>query len=156
MMSEVQKAALAMGPQIREMEEEIERERCLPARIAEAMKRAGIFGMAMPRAWGGSELDLPEQLRVVETLSRFDGSVGWCALIGSAAGSLRHGSRMPPPENYSVTSTLPQPAVCFSRARRNGSTAVIVSTGAGPLIAAANTQASFCLPATLSIKTVIH
>src|SRR6266566_9618808 len=86
MMSEVQKAALAMGPRIREMEEEIERERCLPARIAEAMKRAGIFGMAMPRAWGGSELDLPEQLRVVETLSRFDGSVGWCAAIGSAGG----------------------------------------------------------------------
>ncbi len=84
--SEVRKAAFALGPQICAAGDEIERERCLPSRIAEAMKRAGIFGMAMPRAWGGPELGLPEQLRVVETLSRFDGSVGWCAMTGSISG----------------------------------------------------------------------
>jgi alkylation response protein AidB-like acyl-CoA dehydrogenase len=84
--SDVRKAAIALGPQIREAAEEIERERRLPLRIAEAMKQAGIFGMAMPRAWGGPELDPLEQLRVIETLARFDGSTGWCALIGSAGG----------------------------------------------------------------------
>ena len=84
--SEVRKAAMAMAPEIREVADEIERERRLPLRIVESMKRAGIFGMAMPLSWGGRELDFPEQLRVVETLSRSDGSVGWCALTGSLAG----------------------------------------------------------------------
>jgi alkylation response protein AidB-like acyl-CoA dehydrogenase len=85
-MSEVLRAASALGPEIREAADEIERDRRLPSRIVEATKRAGIFGMAMPCAWGGSELDLPEQLRVVETLSCFDGSVGWCAMTGSTGG----------------------------------------------------------------------
>jgi indole-3-acetate monooxygenase len=84
--SETRAAAAELGPRIREAADEIERERRLPARIAEAIKQAGIFGMAMPRAWGGPELDLPEQVRVIETLARFDGSTGWCALVGSVGG----------------------------------------------------------------------
>jgi alkylation response protein AidB-like acyl-CoA dehydrogenase len=84
--SEVRKAAIALGPQIREAADEIEEGRRLPPHIVGAMKQAGIFAIAMPRAWGGSELDLSEQLRILETLSRFDGSVGWCATIGSAGG----------------------------------------------------------------------
>lgn len=84
--SQVRKAAMAMASEIEEAADEIERERRLPSRIVESMKRAGIFGMAMPVSWGGPELDFPEQLRVVEILSRFDGSVGWCALTGSIAG----------------------------------------------------------------------
>jgi alkylation response protein AidB-like acyl-CoA dehydrogenase len=84
--SEVRKAAIALGPQIREAADEIEEGRRLPPHIVGAMRQGGIFAIAMPRAWGGSELDLPEQLRVLETLSRFDGSVGWCATIGSAGG----------------------------------------------------------------------
>lgn len=84
--SEVRKAALALAPEITDSADEIERERRLLPRIVEKMKRAGIFGMAMPLSWGGPELDFPEQLRVIEVLSRFDGSVGWCALTGSIAG----------------------------------------------------------------------
>jgi alkylation response protein AidB-like acyl-CoA dehydrogenase len=84
--SEVRKAALAMAGEIEEAADEIERERRLPLRIVESMKRGAIFGMAMPVSWGGPELDFPEQLRVVEILSRADGSVGWCAMTGSIAG----------------------------------------------------------------------
>jgi len=40
--------------------------------------------MAVPRAYGGLELDPMTQVRVVEELSRLDGSVGWCAMISSA------------------------------------------------------------------------
>ncbi len=86
MLSEVRKRAIALGPQIREAANQIEHDRCLNSAIVEAMKYAGIFAMAMPRGWGGPELDLPEQVRVLETLARADGSVGWCATIGSAAG----------------------------------------------------------------------
>jgi alkylation response protein AidB-like acyl-CoA dehydrogenase len=50
------------------------------------MKEAGIFGMVMPRAWGGPELDPMMQFRIIEALAIEDGSVGWCAMIGCDAG----------------------------------------------------------------------
>ena len=77
--SDVRKAAAALGPQIRAAADEIEQGRRLPPRIAQAMKECGVFGMAMPQAWGGAGLDPLEQLRVIETLARFDASAGWCA-----------------------------------------------------------------------------
>ena len=50
--SDVRRAALAMGPLIREQADEIERGRRLTPAVVDAMKQAGIFGMAMPREWG--------------------------------------------------------------------------------------------------------
>jgi alkylation response protein AidB-like acyl-CoA dehydrogenase len=50
------------------------------------MKDAGIFGMPMPRAWGGPELDPLTQFRVLEALAMADGSVGWCAMINCDGG----------------------------------------------------------------------
>jgi indole-3-acetate monooxygenase len=79
-------AAIAMAPQIRSASDEIEQGRCLPAHIVKAMKTAGIFGMAMPRAWGGPELDPLTQFRVLEALAMADGSVGWCAMINCDSG----------------------------------------------------------------------
>ncbi|MGH7960768.1 MAG: acyl-CoA dehydrogenase family protein [Candidatus Binatia bacterium] len=52
------------------------------------MKEAGIFRMAVPRPYGGPQLDPMTQVRVVEELSRMDGSVGWCAMIGVSGGFL--------------------------------------------------------------------
>ena len=46
-------AAIGLAEQIREASNEIERGRRLPPGIAAAMKSAGVFGMAMPRVWGG-------------------------------------------------------------------------------------------------------
>jgi alkylation response protein AidB-like acyl-CoA dehydrogenase len=40
----------------------------------------------MPAAWGGPEVDIVTQTEIVETLSRADGSAGWCAMIGSDGG----------------------------------------------------------------------
>ncbi len=79
-------AAIAMADKIRVAGDEIEQGRCLPERIAHAMKDAGIFGMAMPRAWGGPELDPMTQFRVIEALAMADGSVGWCAMINCDSG----------------------------------------------------------------------
>ena len=50
-------AAMALGEQIRAASDEIEAGRRVPPSIAAAMKEAGVFGMVMPRAWGGPELD---------------------------------------------------------------------------------------------------
>lgn len=60
--------------------------RRLPPESVEAMEKAGIFGMVMPRAWDGPEIDPLAQLDVIEALSRIDGSAGWCAMIGSDGG----------------------------------------------------------------------
>src|SRR3984893_15791826 len=79
-------AAIGLAEQIRAASDEIERGRRLPPGIAAAMKDAGVFGMAMPRVWGGPELDPLTQFRVIETLAMAEGSVGWCAMIGSDGG----------------------------------------------------------------------
>jgi len=79
-------AATALAPAIRERRDEIERERRLPLGLVDALKKAGVFRMPMPRALGGPELDLPSQLRVMEALAVADASVGWCAMIGCEAG----------------------------------------------------------------------
>jgi len=79
-------AAIALVPQIVEAGGQIEQGRRIPPNIAQAMKEAGIFAMAMPRAWSGPELDLLTQFRVIETLAMADGSVGWCAMIGCDSG----------------------------------------------------------------------
>jgi alkylation response protein AidB-like acyl-CoA dehydrogenase len=84
--SPVLRAAIGLAEQIRAASPEIERGRRLPAGIAAAMKDAGVFGMAMPRAWGGLEVDPLTQFRVIEALAMADGSVGWCAMIGCDGG----------------------------------------------------------------------
>jgi alkylation response protein AidB-like acyl-CoA dehydrogenase len=81
-------AAISLAPQIAAAGDEIEQARRIPPSIAKAMKDAGIFGMAMPRAWNGPELDLLTQFRVIETLAMADGSAGWCAMIGCDSGYL--------------------------------------------------------------------
>jgi alkylation response protein AidB-like acyl-CoA dehydrogenase len=79
-------AAVALATQIREASDEIEQSRRLVPRIAAAMKEAGVFGMPMPRVWGGPELDPLSQFRVIEALAMADASVGWCAMIGCDGG----------------------------------------------------------------------
>src|SRR5215472_4879855 len=79
-------AAIGLAEQIRAASDEIERGRRIPLGIAAAMKDAGVFGMAMPRVWGGPELDPLTQFRVIEALAMADGSAGWCAMIGCDGG----------------------------------------------------------------------
>ena len=84
--SPVLHVAIELAEQITAASDEIEQARRLLPRIAAAMKDAGVFGMAMPRAWGGPELDPLTQFRVIEALAMADGSVGWCAMIGCDGG----------------------------------------------------------------------
>jgi indole-3-acetate monooxygenase len=84
--SSILHAAIALAPAIRAAGEEIEQKRRMPESLVAAMKDAGIFGMPMPRAWGGPELDPLTQSRVLEALAMADGSVGWCAMINCDGG----------------------------------------------------------------------
>ena len=79
-------AAIALAPDIRAASDEIEQGRRITPAIAGALKSAGIFGMAMPKAWGGPALDLLTQCRVIEALAMSNGSVGWCAMINCDSG----------------------------------------------------------------------
>jgi len=79
-------AARELSLKIRAAANEIEQGRRLPLPLVREMQRAGIFRMAMPRAWGGPELDFLTQMRVIEELSIADGSVGWCSMIGVDGG----------------------------------------------------------------------
>jgi len=78
--------AIALTARIREASSEIENGRRLPETLVRELKQAGIFGMAMPRSWGGPELDPLTQFRVLEALGIADGSVGWCATINCDGG----------------------------------------------------------------------
>jgi indole-3-acetate monooxygenase len=84
--SSVLHSSIALIEQIRAASDEAERGRRLPNHIAAAMKDAGVFGMAMPREWGGAELDPLAQIRVIEALAMADGAVGWCAMINCDGG----------------------------------------------------------------------
>ena len=61
--------------------------------VIDAMKSAGIFRMFVPREYGGLELELPQIIEVIRTLSRIDASVGWIAMIG--AGSALFATMLP-------------------------------------------------------------
>jgi alkylation response protein AidB-like acyl-CoA dehydrogenase len=84
--SSILHAAIALIPKVCASGEEIEQARRLPIAIVQALKDAGVFGMAMPRTWGGPELDPLAQFRVIEALAMADGSVGWCAMINCDGG----------------------------------------------------------------------
>ncbi len=79
-------AVRELAPKIRAAADEIERGRRLPLHLVREMQRAGVFRMAMPRAWGGPELDFISQMQVIEELSIADASVGWCVVIGADGG----------------------------------------------------------------------
>lgn len=77
-------ATQALAPLIQESRTAMEAERRLPVPVVDALRTLGAFRLAVPRAYGGLELDPMTQVSVVEELSRLDGSVGWCAMISSA------------------------------------------------------------------------
>jgi indole-3-acetate monooxygenase len=72
----------ALAPMVARLAPDIEQGRRLPAEIVSALKSARIYGMLVPRRYGGLELDPPSAFRAVAALARLDGSVGWNAMIG--------------------------------------------------------------------------
>ena len=78
--------AREIGPLLREHAAETEAARRLTKPVIAALRSTGVFRMAMPKAWGGPELDICSQIEIIEVLSRADASAGWCAMIGSDSG----------------------------------------------------------------------
>ena len=57
---------------------EIDSERRLVPELAADMARAGLFRMLVPGSLGGSELEFPDYLKVVDVFARANGSTAWC------------------------------------------------------------------------------
>ncbi len=67
---------------------EIEANRTLPLDLVDALAGAGLFKLFVPRAYGGSEVDVATGVDVIEELAYHDGSTAWCVMIGMTTGLL--------------------------------------------------------------------
>lgn len=83
---EIVEACRALHEPIRAAAEEIEARGRLTDPIVQALKDAGVFGMATPQSMGGPEADPITQFEVSEVLSAADASVGWVVTIASDTG----------------------------------------------------------------------
>ena len=77
-------AARALRPTIAAQAEQIERNGELPESLVDALAAAGLFTMLVPRELDGAQVDPETCLRIIEEVSRADGSVGWCLHVGTS------------------------------------------------------------------------
>ena len=75
----------AVAPMVARLAPDIEQARRMPEELVAVLKSARIYGMLVPRRYGGLELDPSSAFRAVRALARLDGSVGWNAMIGQIA-----------------------------------------------------------------------
>ena len=80
-------AARQLAPLIRDSADAIEKARELPRPLFEAMADAGLFLMAVPREVGGSEIDFPDYVQVIEEIGKADASTGWALNQGATFGT---------------------------------------------------------------------
>ena len=82
-----------LGPFIRASAPDTELQRELPRPLFEAMADAGLFRLALPRAIGGAETDLPRYIEVIEEIGKGDASTGW--VTNQVAIFATYAARMP-------------------------------------------------------------
>ena len=86
-------AAKKLAPMIRSCADQIEADRELPRPLFEALADAGLFLLALPRALGGAEIDLPTYVQVLEEIGKADASTGW--IVNQCAIFATYAARMP-------------------------------------------------------------
>jgi len=86
-------AVRKLVPQIRSCADEIEATRELPRPLFEALADAGLFHLALPRALGCPELDLPTYIQVIEEIGKADASTAWAVNQGAIFAT--YAARMP-------------------------------------------------------------
>ena len=74
--------AEALESLVRDHADEAERQRRLPAPVAEAFAASGLYRIGAPNDLSGMDADPMTQMSVIETVSGFDGSAGWNLMIG--------------------------------------------------------------------------
>lgn len=107
-------AARKLAPAIRSSADEIEAARELPAPLFEALADAGLFHLALPRALGGGELDLPTYVQVIEELGKADASAAWT--VNQLAIFATYAARMPREVAHAIWVATPRATVANSPA----------------------------------------
>jgi indole-3-acetate monooxygenase len=78
--------ARELGPIIREHTAAAERDRRLSKPVLDAMNRAGITKMLLPKSLGGLETDPVTAMRVAEEIASFDSIAGWLIMVANGSG----------------------------------------------------------------------
>jgi alkylation response protein AidB-like acyl-CoA dehydrogenase len=78
-----QELVSTVADEIRRTAAQAEAERRLPDELVSRLTEAGLFSIYTPKQFGGMDLPMPEALRVVEEVSRHDGSTGWTVALGA-------------------------------------------------------------------------
>lgn len=86
--------ARALAPIVEQWRDAGEAERRVPRPLFEALRGADVFRMSTPRAVDGAAVDEVTAVRVIEELSRQDGSVGWNVMVASNTATIA--SYLPP------------------------------------------------------------
>ena len=73
---------MALEALIRANADQGDRECRLPSVVATALSASGLYRIGAPLAYSGEEASPETQIETIETISRFDGSVGWNLMIG--------------------------------------------------------------------------
>lgn len=106
--------------------EATERETDVTDVAGDAMKEQGLFWMFVPRQYGGGQVDIVTGLKVIEEVSRADGSTGW-VLMATSIGT-RNSSFFLPKEGADELYGGPKKAIAAGYAAPLG-TAVEVEGG---------------------------
>jgi alkylation response protein AidB-like acyl-CoA dehydrogenase len=75
-----------LGPRIDDAADQVNELRRMPDDLTEDLRRAGVFRMGFPLSWGGPEMRLEDQVRVIELLAMRDASVAWNVMILADSG----------------------------------------------------------------------
>src|SRR5256712_8579477 len=110
-------AARKLAPQIRACADAIEAARELPRPLFEALADAGLFHLAVPRALGCPELDLPTYIQVIEELGKADASTAWAVNQGAIFAT--YAARMPRDVARSIWIDTPRGVVANSPDRKS-------------------------------------
>ena len=107
--AELKRAAEALLPLVESEADEAEAQYHQTDRLVAELRRAGLYSLLIPRSLGGSELPYVEAMALVESVSRADGSAGWCMMVegvmGASSGAFlpEEGARTIYPDGADVT-----------------------------------------------------
>jgi indole-3-acetate monooxygenase len=77
--------ARSLQPLIRDAATDAEAQRRLPQHVAKAMAQAGLYRIAAPAVYQGSDTSPRTQIEVIEAVAEADGAAGWNLMIGIEA-----------------------------------------------------------------------
>lgn len=78
---EIQRRVRELGPLIAAEADAVSQRGHMTERLKDALRDAGVFRINFPRAWGGPQMRVDDQIELVEYVARHDASAGWNVMI---------------------------------------------------------------------------